>query len=474
MQRFDAKSIKAIASRVKKPHLGKKPMKFYLTCHDITLDLRRPLGEVFIVWRRGRKVVVSKPVKVDEVLDPVDGSLTVTATFKAQDLALLCTIFLDKERNSYDPKMCEFALHESTLSGPRELAVASLDLSRYASAETTRTQLELPLPASGTLGTLKLTLVTRWLRTFAVGDGDDAGSLFSAVTTNSSEGGYEGMGGAAAGSLDGADEYQNALESLKEHMDAGDEEELERDHKQRAIEDHWRTHMAIDPKDLAIASGPRGIAAAAELTLLREVVASAHAETTAAHAEVKRLQTVLSKVGDHHKVALAQRVTDLEKRLLKAERERVEIEELLAAAFTQVITALEHQLAASEDQVGRLRAQVANRSAAARAGGARVTAPSGAGRGPEQRAGNGYERGDSGGGGGGWSSAAVGASHAAAARPAGGCGGGGGLGLPPELSTSARGQMQSSQLRTSGSGMGISMAAMAMKLPSFARKSAKR
>ncbi|KAJ1626379.1 hypothetical protein T492DRAFT_1122117, partial [Pavlovales sp. CCMP2436] len=95
MQRFDAMSMMAmVASRVKKPHLGKKPMNFYLTCNDITLDLRRPLGEVFIVWRRGRKVVVSKPVKVDEVLDPVDGRLTVTATFNAQDLALLCTIFL--------------------------------------------------------------------------------------------------------------------------------------------------------------------------------------------------------------------------------------------------------------------------------------------------------------------------------------------------------------------------------------------
>ena len=38
----------------------------------------------------------SKPVRVSEVLDPVDGSLTVTASFKPQELALLCTIFLGK------------------------------------------------------------------------------------------------------------------------------------------------------------------------------------------------------------------------------------------------------------------------------------------------------------------------------------------------------------------------------------------
>jgi hypothetical protein len=80
-------------------------------------------------------------------------------------------------------------------------------------------QLELPLPAaSGALGTLKLTLVARWLRTFAVGDDDDAGSVFSAMTTNSSE--Y----GAAAGSLEGADEYQSTLGSLKEHMVRADSE----------------------------------------------------------------------------------------------------------------------------------------------------------------------------------------------------------------------------------------------------------
>ena len=175
------RSMKAMASRVKKPHLGKRPMKFYITCHvrtrrarararacarssalspalagapraqDMFLDLRRPHGDVVIIWRRGRKVVTvsacarpswpawrtlrrasarararapfralgsllgrmfpaaavetspaarrgpraqSKPVKVDEVLDPVDGTLTVTASFPAQDLALLCTIFL--------------------------------------------------------------------------------------------------------------------------------------------------------------------------------------------------------------------------------------------------------------------------------------------------------------------------------------------------------------------------------------------
>lgn len=33
-------------------------------------------------------------MRVHEVLDPVDGSLTCTASFPAQDLALLCTIFL--------------------------------------------------------------------------------------------------------------------------------------------------------------------------------------------------------------------------------------------------------------------------------------------------------------------------------------------------------------------------------------------
>jgi len=94
MKSFD---MKALASRVRKPpkpHIGKRPMKFWLTASDLHLNLHQSHGDLTLVWKRGAKVVSTHPVKVMEKLSPVDESLSVTAAFPGQDLSLLCTIFL--------------------------------------------------------------------------------------------------------------------------------------------------------------------------------------------------------------------------------------------------------------------------------------------------------------------------------------------------------------------------------------------
>lgn len=113
--------------------------------------------------------------------------------------------------------------------------------------------------------------------------------------------------------------------------------------------------MALDPRDGLL---PGGAAGAAATAALREELQCAQAETAAALAECKRLSTVLAKVGDQPKVALAERVTNLELRLARSERERTEVEERLAAAFTQVIRELEEQIERLEDEGAGLRAEV--------------------------------------------------------------------------------------------------------------------
>jgi len=330
----------------------------------------------------------SKTVRVNEKLSPVDGSLTVTAAFPQQDMALLCTIFLDVDTNTYDQKLCEFTLKENTISGTRKLASTVLDLSKYATAETTRTALEVPLPADGSVGTLKFNLVARWLKNFTRADDDGGASIFSGVTDLSSAGTADELGtsavpatslagvqGASSGAgLGGAGQQ---LEGLKEGVDA---EEVQRTHAVRAIEDMWQQHLALDEQRRRSAplphppsapgggagggdgagSGMRGddFTASASAAAARDDLDAALDENASLQAEVRRLQSVLSKAGsgDAVKVRLAERVTELESRLARSERDRADVEERIAMAFTSVIRDLEVELQKTQQELSRVRA----------------------------------------------------------------------------------------------------------------------
>lgn len=119
--------------------------------------------------------------------------------------------------------------------------------------------------------------------------------------------------------------------------------------------------MALDPRERMPAGGAAGAAATAAL---REELRTSQAETAAAVAEARRLGAALAKVADQPKAALAERVAGLELRLARAERERTEVEEALAAAFTGVIRSLEAQIAALQREGAAMRAELAGRASA--------------------------------------------------------------------------------------------------------------
>mmetsp|Transcript_22163 Transcript_22163/g.59777 ORF Transcript_22163/g.59777 Transcript_22163/m.59777 type:complete len:444 (+) Transcript_22163:144-1475(+) len=382
MKSFD---MKALASRVRKPpkpHIGKRPMKFWLTASDLHLNLHQSHGDLTLVWKRGAKVVSTHPVKVMEKLSPVDESLSVTAAFPGQDLSLLCTIFLDSESNTYEQKLCEFILKEETYSGAaRKVASTFVDLSQYASAEATRTELEVPLPADGSVGTLRLVLGARWLRNFTRGANDDTPSLISGVTDLSGAGTITDVplgGGVTAASTAGRSTPASADRlpvlspaALREDMaaydagmdtrapDAGAAVEDEEARRARAIEDMWQEHMTSEPDPGGRVGG--GVTdGGAALMAARQESEQLQEDKAALEAEVRRLQSVLAKTqgGDSARVRLAERVVELEARLMRSERERADVEERIAQAFTSVIRDL-------EDQIDRLQADLADARAPA-------------------------------------------------------------------------------------------------------------
>lgn len=214
----------------------------------------------------------------------------------------------------------------------------------------------MPLPADGSVGVMRMTLVARWLRNFSRADESDSASAFSGVTDLSAAHtgaaaeprargpGAHGSAGSAPRlpALGGADEEDERPPSPRE---------LERAHAERAIEDLWAQHSTDGALPGAAPRAAAGGAAAAA------ALEAATAENGELQAEVRRLQAALDKVGDRTKVALAERVAQLEARLVRAERERADVEERLAHAFTSVITDLELELERTRAAVGAERAR---------------------------------------------------------------------------------------------------------------------
>lgn len=244
-----------------------------------------------------------------------------------------------------------------TPTGSRAVCSTFLDLAKYASISTTRTELEVPLPADGSVGTIKLTLVARWLKNYTSKDDDEDGSLsmFSGVTDLSSAGTSTdpttpaitaggGVGHAADGDGASASAAHNG-----EAADFRSPPASEQEQQKKALEDMWQTHMAMD----RFRAGEGTPAATSEeVNGLREDLNAAHAENAQLQAEVRRLQGIVARVSDSTKLALAERATALEARLVRSERDRAEVEERIARAFTSVIVDLERQIDELRDVAG--------------------------------------------------------------------------------------------------------------------------
>mmetsp|Transcript_3853 Transcript_3853/g.12889 ORF Transcript_3853/g.12889 Transcript_3853/m.12889 type:complete len:321 (-) Transcript_3853:324-1286(-) len=237
-------------------------------------------------------------------------------------------------------------LPQVSAQGDRQLASILIDLSKYASISTTRNDLEMPLPADGSVGTLRLTLVSRWLKNYTASD--DSPSVLSGVTDLSSAGtAADPSASAMMGAGPDPDPSSAALGPSDGQLDGASPQVGGRTIQERAIESEWAAHLAMDHYRSAESSA----AAAEEVSGLKEELGAAVAENARLQAEVRRLQGVVSKVSNPNAVALAEHATELELKLSRAERERADVEERIAQAFTSVIVDLERQIDALQSEV---------------------------------------------------------------------------------------------------------------------------
>ena len=162
-----------------RPHIGRVPMKFYFRAQDINIQLpgHDASGKLVVVWKRGPRRTETGPIEVKEQLSSVDGSLRRTAT-TLQDLAIICTMFKNVRTGGFESKSASFSLREEDEAGEEtKLGTVTIDLSAYASPETTADPVELSFMQGKVL--LTLTLSSHWLKHAAAASDDDGASVSS-------------------------------------------------------------------------------------------------------------------------------------------------------------------------------------------------------------------------------------------------------------------------------------------------------
>ena len=145
-----------------RPGTGSFKYHFNVHVHDVVLreGMVVPEGAKFrLVWKRGDKVASSREIAQASpmVFD--------------ESLSLVCTMYRDPAVGAYAEKEAAFALH---MTGPRagsatrQLARATLDLSKWAGIEAISEELKLVLLHDGVpVGDVRLTLSSRWLKSFS-------------------------------------------------------------------------------------------------------------------------------------------------------------------------------------------------------------------------------------------------------------------------------------------------------------------
>lgn len=156
----------------KRPHLDRSQHKFSFEVLVRSLQLKPHLqcDRMSVLWTRGSKAAHTREVAV------VDGCALVE-----EKLCLLCTLFRDDKRQSFDRKLCTFTIVQR--SGIK-LGRASIDLSNFASLEPSAACAHAVDVLRGgiVVGALSLEISSRWLRDYlrqAGAAADDASSLCS-------------------------------------------------------------------------------------------------------------------------------------------------------------------------------------------------------------------------------------------------------------------------------------------------------
>ena len=317
-------------------------MKFYFRAQDISIQLpgHDASGKLVVVWKRGPRRTETAPIEVKEQLSSVDGSLRRTAA-TLQDLAIICTMFKNAKTGGFESKSASFSLREEDEAGEEtKLGTVTIDLSAYASPETTTDPVELSFMQGKVL--LTLTLSSHWLKHAAAGNDDDAASVSSVGSFASerpddesdrdrslvplSASKAEAAGGAAAGGA-GSSTYTPLGAGERARFQARRDEQIER---------LW----AAQTDQASAQAEHEGLLE--ELRQAREMLSHNRDEATYLKLQVDRLATenrVLRREQRHGKrdeVAL-----QLEIELEAKEGDRAEMEEQLSGAFGGVIKELQ-------------------------------------------------------------------------------------------------------------------------------------
>lgn len=328
-----------------RPHIGKVPMKFYFRAQEITLLLpgMDVTGKLILTWKRGPRRTETEPFAVKETLNNVDGSLVRSAS-TSQDLALICTMFKNSKTGGFESKSAVFVLTEEVEGEerPRKLGTTSIDLSSYATPDLSSEPVELSFLDGKIM--LKLQLTSHWLkhmRGAASGDGSEGGSVNSFVSD------------ASALAPDGKGE-RPSLGSLPQYpagtsrssggkapftmMDPEEKARLE-DLREEQIEKSW-IQEEIRANGIEEADRLRDdLQLALDKLRHSEDDAKYHREKADRLSQENRVLRREQRGGKRDEVIL-----QLETELQVKEDERADMEENLAAAFSEVVKDLSNRV----------------------------------------------------------------------------------------------------------------------------------
>ena len=211
------------------PGLGRgrgSSFKYHFSVEVASVTLRDgvsvPGGASFrVVWKRGDKVASTRELAPEGAALPFD-----------ETLALVCTMYRDTGGGAaFAAKDASFTLLQGRSDKPgtvvRQLAKATVDLSRYAAVEPTREEVRLVLLHDGVpVADMVVVVASRWLKNFAKSEGAES-MVSDSASERSSPGGYSSESSAFftdaesdAGSDAGDLRYQRDVDTDDE-MDGG-------------------------------------------------------------------------------------------------------------------------------------------------------------------------------------------------------------------------------------------------------------
>lgn len=199
---------------LRRPHLDRTALKFSFEVHVHSLDLKPHVraGSVSVLWTRG-----SKAASTAEVAVGAEGRAVVE-----EKLCLLCTLFRDESKQSYDRKLCTFTVVQRP---DIKLGRASIDLAEHAAVQTSGdgdAPFEVSVQRGGiVVGTLRVSIASRWLQSYRRHGLRAAGAHGAGADVSSVGSGSAGAGGGLSDDDDDDDTAASESESDGGGSEAG-------------------------------------------------------------------------------------------------------------------------------------------------------------------------------------------------------------------------------------------------------------